>query len=144
MEDVVTAKPLLNRPEQVLYSRLIRAFPGHIVLARVALSRLLAADRPEAGAGMRGLAGRPKHAIADFVILSADFVAVAAVELDDRANASAAQRERDRRMDAILQTAGIKVLRLPVQDIPGEAALKALVAALPLGCSAPQMMQRAS
>jgi hypothetical protein len=126
MRDAMTAKPLLSRPEQVLYGRLVRAFPGHIVLARVALL------------------GAPKHAIADFVVLNADFVALAAVELDDPRSASAAQRERDRRMDAMLRTAGIKVLRLPVDDIPGEPALKALVTGLPVNSSATPMMRCAS
>jgi hypothetical protein len=32
--------PLLNRHEQVLYGRLVRAFPGHIILAQAELSRL--------------------------------------------------------------------------------------------------------
>lgn len=42
----VTAKPLLSPPEQQLYGRLVRAFPGHIVLAQVALSSAAGGDPP--------------------------------------------------------------------------------------------------
>jgi hypothetical protein len=128
----------------MLYGRLVRAFPGHIVLAQVALSRLLTTDRPGAAATAGAIGGRPKHGVADFVILTAEFVAVAVLELDGRANARDGQRERDRRRDAALCAAGIKVVRLPVDDIPGESALKALVAALPLNAAAGPMMRRAS
>ena len=44
----VVANALLSRAEQVLYGRLVRAFPGHVVLAQVALSQLLTVDRAQA------------------------------------------------------------------------------------------------
>jgi very-short-patch-repair endonuclease len=123
MHGLVNAKPLLNPAQRMLYGRLVRAFPGHIIMARVALSRAL---------------------VADFVVFRADFTALAAVELDDSAKARRASRERYRRRDQILQGAGIKVIRLPADDIPHESALKALVAALPLKATPEQLMRRAS
>lgn len=140
---MVTAKPLLSRPEQVLYGRLVRAFPGHIILAHVALSRLLVVDRTQ-GVEAQTAVNRFRQLAADFVVCKADFTAVAVVELDDRAKARDAQREKDRRKDQILHAAGIKVVRLPANDIPREPALKALVAALPLNSSTAQLLRRAS
>jgi hypothetical protein len=122
MREVAAAKCLLNPIEQVLYGRLVRAFPGHIVLARVALSRQL---------------------VVDFAVLRSDFTVLAAVELCSRAKPRIAQREREARMEAALHAARVKLLRLVAEDIPSDAALKALVAALPLA-SAGTPMRRAS
>ena len=121
-------KPLLSRPEQLLYARLVRAFPGHVILAHVALSRLL---------------------VANFVVCRPDFTAVAALELDEAAPKSSdlqrcATRHKNRRKDLLLQAAGVKVLRVAVHDLPDERALKSLVAALPLSPPVAQVMRRAS
>ncbi len=138
MDERAAEDPVLNRPEQVLYGRLMRAFPGHIILAQVSLSRLLAV------AGMDAA----KHAVVDFVICRADFTPLAVVELEDRAVAQPSKRgDKTRgnpRQDQLLRAAGIKVIRLPVGDIPHEPALKALVATLPLDSSTSRMMRRAS
>ncbi len=107
----VVARALLGRAEQLLYGRLVRAFPGHIVLSQVALSRLLVLDRTDAG-------------VLDFVVCRADFTALAVVELD--------HGEKDRSKDQYLQAAGLKVIRLQGVDIPDERALKALVGTLPV------------
>jgi hypothetical protein len=143
MRGIVTAKPLLSRPEQILYGRLVRAFPGHIILAHVALSRLLVVDRTDRAAEGQATVSRFRQWVADFVVCRSDFTALAVVELDDHSKPCDAQRERHRRKDQILHAAGVKVVRLPAADIPNEPALKALVAALPLNSSA-QSVRRAS
>jgi hypothetical protein len=139
----VTAKPLLSRPEQLLYGRLVRAFPGHVVLAQVALSQLLVVDRADGDGNARSIANRFRQLVADFVLCAPDFTAVAVIELDDRSHRRNVQRERDQRKDRFLQAAGIKVIRLAVSDIPSEAALKALVAAMPITLPATQLARRA-
>lgn len=144
MRETVVEKSLLSRPEQVLYGRLVRAFPGHVILAHVALSRLAAVGRPRTAAGGQAVPNRSCQLVADFVVCRPDFTALAAVELDDRAKSSDAQRERGRRKEQFLRAAGIKLLRVPLDDIPPEAALKALVAAVPLNASTAQPMRRAS
>jgi hypothetical protein len=121
-------KPLLSRPEQLLYARLVRAFPGHVILVHVALSRLL---------------------VANFVVCRPDFTAVAAVELDEPTTKSidaqrSAVRHKHRRKDLQLQAAGVKVIRIAAHDLPDERALKSLVAALPLSPPGAQVMRRAS
>jgi hypothetical protein len=142
MRGMTTAKPFLNRPEQLLYGRLVRAFPGHVVLAHVALTRLLVAD--QAGQEAKATSNRARQWVADFVVCRPDFTPLAVVELEDRAKPRDAQRDRQRRKDQLLQSAGIKVVRVLVSDIPGELALKTLVAALPLNSSTAQLMRRAS
>ena len=139
----VTAKPLLSRPEQVLYGRLVRAFPGHVILAQVALSQMLVVARTGADGSAQSIANRFRQLVADFVVCTPDFTAVAVIELDDRSHHRNAQRERDRRKDQFLQAAGIKVIRIAVADIPSEAALKALVAAMPVTLPATQLARRA-
>jgi hypothetical protein len=139
---MATAKPFLSRPEQLLYGRLVRAFPGHVVLAHVALTRLLVAD--QAGPEAKATSTRARQWVADFVVCRPDFTPLAVVELEDRAKPRDAQRDRQRRKDQLLQSAGIKVVRVLVSDIPGELALKTLVAALPLNSSTAQLMRRAS
>ena len=123
MNGAVGAKPLLDKREQLLYGRLVRAFPGHVILANVVLSRLV---------------------VAAFAVCKSDFTPVAVVELEDCAHAKGHSSERHRRKDQLIQAAGIKVIRLMANDIPSESALKALVAVLPLTASTSQLMRRAS
>src|ERR1700688_1097552 len=67
----VTAKPLLSKPEQLLYGRLVRAFPGHIILAQVALSQLLVVRRDAAGS-TQSISNRFRQLVADFVVCAPD------------------------------------------------------------------------
>jgi len=123
MRETVAAKPLLTRCEQLLYGRLVRAFPGHIILSHVTLSRLLNVD---------------------FMVCRADFTPLAAIEIDDVDARHTAQRERRRRRDQSLQAAGVKVIHVSANDLPDEAALRALVASHPLHSCTEQLVRRAS
>jgi len=132
------AAPLLSQAGQRLFARLVRAFPGHVVLAQVALSRLLSADSlPTHAPG----APRQRHGVADFVVCRADFTPLAVVEWETGARSSEENRERHRRRHRWLEDAGIKVLRVVAADLPTEGALKALVAALPVKAPHPLMRQ---
>jgi hypothetical protein len=134
----VTAKPLLSRPEQQLYGRLVRAFPGHIILAQVALSQLLVVTRRDAASRAQSISNSFRQLVADFVLCAPDFTAIAVIELDDRSHRREEQRERDRRKDSFLRAAGIKVVRVTVADMPNEQELMTLVALVPtaLPCGA--------
>jgi hypothetical protein len=132
---------LLNKPQQQLYARLVRAFPGHVILAHVGLAQLLDASAVIAA---REAGPRPRQGTLDFVVCKPDFTAIAVVEIDGPGAHSDAQRYRDLRRDEILRTAGIKVLRVPAFDLPPEAALKALIAALPAHSPADRLIRRAS
>jgi very-short-patch-repair endonuclease len=139
----VTAKALLSRSEQLLYGRLVRAFPGHIILAQVALSQLLVVARGERNGNRQSISNRFRQLVADFVVCAADFTALAVVELDDSSHGRKARRERDQRKDRFLREAGIKVIRIAVADMPNEAALKVLVAVVPTASPAVPLARRA-
>jgi very-short-patch-repair endonuclease len=139
----VTTKPLLSQPEQLLYGRLVRAFPGHVILAQVVLSQLLVVDRADLNGSAHSTANGFRRLVADFVVCAPDFTAVAVVELDDCSHARNARREQDQRKDRFLQENGIKVIRFTVSDIPSEAALRAVVAAMPLTWAPTQLARRA-
>jgi hypothetical protein len=123
MRGAPTVKSLLNRPEQLLYGRLVRAFPGHIVLSHVAMSRLVTVD---------------------FVVCRPDFTPLAVLEIDEVDAGGPARPERSRRKDQSLQAAGVKVIHLASHDLPDEAALRALVASHPLHVSTGELIRRAS
>ena len=144
MRGMTSAKPLLSQPAQHLYGRLVRAFPGHVVFAQVPLLRFLSADPAASATEVQAITNRYKHLVADFVVCRPDFTVLAVIELEDRTRPRDAQFERRRRKDQFLLAAGVKVICVPANDIPNEAALKALVAALPLNSSAAQPMRRAS
>jgi len=139
----VTAKALLSRPEQLLYGRLVRAFPGHIILAQVALSQLLVVTRSDSDGNTQSISNRFRQLVADFVVCAPDFTALAVIELDDRTHGRKVQRERDQRKDRFLREAGIKVIRVAVADMPSEAALRALVAVVPTALPAAPLARRA-
>jgi len=122
---------------------LVRAFPGHVILAQVALPRFLIGD-PVAGTVLDSSPDRPGAMVADFVICRPDFTAVAVVELGAAAGASGdARSDRRTPKEELLRSSGVKVLHVDAGDLPNEQALKALVAALPVQVSAPPI-RRAS
>lgn len=139
----VTAKPLLSRPEQLLYGRLVRAFPGHVILAQVALSQLLVVARRDAAGSRQSTFNGFRQLVADFVVCAPDFTALAVIELDDRSHRRNVQRERDQRKDRFLQAAGIKVIRIAVADMPNEAQLKTLVTVVPAAWPPARLARRA-
>lgn len=123
MSAAASVKSLLSRPEQLLYGRLVRAFPGHIILSHVAISRLVTVD---------------------FVVCRPDFTPLAVLEIDAVDASQQARPERSRRKDQGLQAAGVKVIHVAARDLPDEAALRALVASHPLHVSTAQLARRAS
>jgi len=132
----VRAKCLLSDPEKLLYGRLVRALPGHIVFAKLPMSQLLDIARDPSREKAPSLAHELRHWVADFVVCAADFTVTAVIQLDRRAQPRELQRMRDALRNQQLQAAGIRAFRVPIADIPTEAHLKALLA-LRLTYSAP-------
>jgi len=112
------SKPL-TEPEQVMYFRLRSALPECEVLAQVTFSRFLKPSGKDAKRRF-GALQRINKKSADFLICLKDFTIVAAVELDDASH----NAEKDKDRDAILATAGVKVLRWHVRDLPSEQAIR--------------------
>jgi hypothetical protein len=143
MPTTSAAAPLLSSAGQRLFARLVRAFPGHVVLAQVALSRLLAAQVEPEAAEPRAKTIRHLDGVADFVVCRSDFTPLAVVECTGMPSGDEAGG-RLRRKDQLLQAAGIKVLRVAAADLPTEGALKALIAVLPVKARSVPLMRHAS
>ncbi len=118
------AKKPLSAPEQVLYFRLCKALPDHIVLAQVGLSRLLGVRK---GHDFNEWFNRINRMSADFVVCAKDASILAVIELDDATHAKADRQAADAKKDKALTAAGIRILRWQAKALPDEGAiLKAL------------------
>lgn len=118
------AKKPLSQPEQVLYFRLVSALPEQIILAQVQLSRLLGVKK---GNNYQTWFNRIHQMSADFVVCNKDFSVVAVIELDDKSHQREDRREADKKKDKALSSAGIRIVRWHVKQIPDEAEIKAAI-----------------
>lgn len=115
-------KPLLTKPERLVFGRLRQAFPELVVLAQVALSQAVTIQA--GGKARRRWFGMVAAKSLDFVLCRPDFSIVAAVELDDSTHDTPLQRRRDREKDRVLAAAGIPLLRWRVGRVPAVAELR--------------------
>jgi very-short-patch-repair endonuclease len=113
-------KPL-SAVEQILYFRLTKALPDHIVLAQVQLSRLLGVKK---GNNYSAWANRINRMSADFVVCTKDSTVLAVIELDDSSHNKKNRQEADSKKDKALSDAGVKIHRWNVKAIPDEATIK--------------------
>ena len=111
----------LSQPEQVLYHRLIRALPDHIVLAQVQVSRVLGVKK---GSNFHEWNNRINRLSYDFVICSKDASVIAAIELDDKSHETAARGKTDAKKDKASGDAGLRLVRWHVKAMPSEEAIR--------------------
>ncbi|MBA1148226.1 DUF2726 domain-containing protein [Ectothiorhodospiraceae bacterium WFHF3C12] len=116
------AKPLLSRPEQVLFHRLREALPEYEVLAQVSFSQFIRAKGDTRKENWRRFA-MARQKVADFVICNPDFSVLAVVELDDRSH----RRGKDQKRDALLAEAGIPCHRWHVKRMPSGEQIRSVV-----------------
>lgn len=120
------AKKPLSNPEQVLYFRLTKALPEHIVLAQVQLSRFLGVEK---GNNYQSWINRINRMSADYVICGKDSKVLVVIELDDVTHDTERRRKADQKKDKAIKSAGLKIHRWNVKDIPDEAMIQKLVLA---------------
>jgi very-short-patch-repair endonuclease len=121
-------KPL-SAVEQILYFRLIKVLPDHIVLAQVQLSRLLGVKK---GNNYLAWINRINRMSADFVVCTKDSTVLAVIELDDSTHNAKNSQEADAKKDKALGDAGVKIHRWNVKAIPNEATIKATLTPAPV------------
>jgi very-short-patch-repair endonuclease len=119
------AKRPLSAPEQVLYQRLLRALPDHIVLAQVQVSRVLGVKK---GFNFHQWNNRINRLSYDFVVCAKDATVLATIELDDKSHEAARRLDTDGKKDKATAAAGIRMIRWNVRAIPDAAAIQAAVA----------------
>lgn len=111
----------LSQPEQVLYHRLIRALPDHIILAQVQVSRVLGVKK---GSNFQEWNNRINRLSYDFVICGKDASVIAAIELDDKSHEAAARAKTDAKKDKASADAGLRLVRWHVKAMPNEEAIR--------------------
>jgi very-short-patch-repair endonuclease len=111
----------LSQPEQVLYHRLTRALPDHIVLAQVQVSRVLGVKK---GANFHEWNNRINRLSYDFVVCGKDSTMVAAVELDDKTHESDDRASTDAKKNKASADAGLRLLRWHVRSLPSEEVIR--------------------
>lgn len=109
------AKKLLSQPEQILYFRLIKALPEHIILAQVQLSQILGVKK---GNNYQAWLNRISRMSADFVICNKDSNIVAVIELDDATHQRKDRQAADTKKDKALTSANIQIIRWQAKSIP--------------------------
>lgn len=123
----------LSQPEQVLYHRLIRALPDHIVLAQVQVSRVLGVKK---GARFHEWNNRINRLSYDFVVCGKDSAVIAAIELDDKSHESESRARTDDKKNKASADAGLRLLRWQVRSLPSEDAIRAELLPKPLAAPA--------
>ena len=118
---------VLSPPEQILYRRLTKSLPQHLVFPQVQLSRFLDVEK---GVPRQGWFNRISQLSADFLILRLDTSVVAAIELDDASHETPSRRDADARKTQALHSAGVKLIRWQVKFMPDEATIQTAMAEL--------------
>jgi len=121
-------KPL-SQPEQVLYHRLVRALPEHIVLAQVQVSRVLGVKK---GFNFHEWNNRINRLSYDFVVCGKDSTVIAAIELDDKIHERASRAYTDDKKNKATADAGLRLFRWNVRALPSEEVIRAELLAPPL------------
>jgi hypothetical protein len=111
----------LSQPEQVLYHRLTRALPDHIVLAQVQVSRVLGVKK---GSNFHEWNNRINRLSYDFVVCGKDASVIAAIKLDDKSHESASRGKTDAKKNKASADAGLRLVRWHVKALPDEEAIR--------------------
>ena len=120
----------------MLYHRLIRALPEHIVLAQVQVSRVLGVKK---GSNFHEWNNRINRLSYDFVICGKDSTVLAAVELDDKSHESKTRASTDEKKNKATKDAGLRLIRWNVRAIPNEDVIRQelLTQVIPAAATAP-------
>jgi hypothetical protein len=116
------AKTPLSAPEQVLYHRLVKALPEHIVLAQVQVSRVLGVKK---GFSFHEWNNRINRLSYDFLVCSKGAAVLAAIELDDKTHEKASRAETDAKKERATRAAGVRLIRWHVTSLPDEPTIRA-------------------
>lgn len=123
-----TPTKLLSKPEQILYFRLRKALPEHLVFAQVQLSQILKVKK---GNNFQTWLNKISRLSADFVITDKSLNTVAVIELDDSTHHRASRKEADARKDKAITSAGLKIIRWHVKEIPSAEEIPAKLGLVP-------------
>lgn len=121
------AKSLLTERETEFYRRLEAMYPEHRIFVQVALSQLL-----EVSPGIRdrqAIRNRFDRLVADFVLCNRDLSVVAVIELDDSSHTASSRQKADRRKTKALESAGLRLVRIPAGPFPSTVEMRRMIRA---------------
>jgi very-short-patch-repair endonuclease len=114
-------KRLLTQPEQVLYHRLVKSLPNHVVLAQVQMSRVLGVKK---GFHFHEWNNRINRMSYDFVICDKAATVIAAIELDDKSHENDRRKDTDAKKNRATTDAGLRLVRWHVKSLPDELTIQ--------------------
>jgi len=117
------ARRPLSTPEQVLYHRLVKALPDHIILAQVQVSRVLGVKK---GFNFHQWNNRINRLSYDYVVCAKDATVLAAIELDDRTHESTSRARTDAKKEKATAAGGIRLIRWHVNALPDVETIRTL------------------
>lgn len=118
------AVAIMSPIEKKFYWQLKNAFPNYHILAQVQLSQVI---RPPRGKNELKWLNKIWHMSLDYVILDDELELIAVIELDDRSHLLKRRREADLRKNKALKVAGVKLIRIPTNNIPNNEQLISLL-----------------
>lgn len=118
------ARKPLSQVEQVLYFRLCKALPQHIVLAQVGLSRVLGVKK---SSNYQSWDNRISRMSADFVVCAKDATVLVVIELDDASHEKDRRKIADAKKEKALASAGIRLIRWQARSLPNEQEVQGAV-----------------
>ncbi|MBF0132374.1 MAG: DUF2726 domain-containing protein [Magnetococcales bacterium] len=117
-EPEINWNPPLTKPEQILYHRLTKTLPDHIILSQVSFGRFLYVNSGNKKKDF-ALEATFRQKVVDFLVCDNAFNIIAAIELDDRSH----DKLKDEKRDKIFERAGIRVIRWNVKAMPSESKI---------------------
>jgi very-short-patch-repair endonuclease len=121
------SKSLLTERETEFYRRLETMYPEHCIFVQVALSQLL--DVIPGTRDRRAIRNRFNQLVADFVLCRRDLSVVAVIELDDSSHSTRERQTADWRKAKAVESAGLRLVRIPAGPIPSMAELRRVIRA---------------
>ena len=117
-------KNLMTPTELKLYGRLVSAFPNYLVFTQVQLSQAVQAPPPLDRFKWNNRINRMSL---DFVLCENTSNPICVIELDDKTHLRDSVKIRDEKKDKALNTAGIPIIRIKVENMPTIAQLPNLL-----------------
>ena len=114
-------KRIMSVPEQFLYFKLCKVLPEYIVLSQVGLSRIIGVKK---GYNFHEWNNRINRMSVDFLVCKKDASIVAVIELDDKSHNRSERLVADAKKDKALLSAGIRIIRWVVNNVPEEAGIR--------------------
>ncbi len=121
------SKPLLTERETEFYRRLEEMYPEHRIFVQVALSQLL--DVLPGTSNRQSVRNQFQQLVADFVLCRRDLTVVAVIELDDSSHSAHDRQKADRRKTKAVESAGLRLVRIPAGPIPSTVELRRIIRA---------------